>query len=462
MNEASFQIFYRVFPVAANILQAACMALFVRSFINQPRYRRIKSVIIFGTFMVCSLICDTAAVPQGILGLVLAVLLMAGSRNLGLDRAMAFVLILLYWNARVAAGLINDSVFFVLEQFFPPCSEPPELLYLRTAAMVTLFLLAHTALLAVMLYLLRRQLEKNPIPLRRLEICYISLIPAAGILFGQMIARLLFEQKDGVLLLLYERHPVFLAVVPLLAVLFFAGSCLTIMFQQEMTLLREENAGFLIKRQQIQAIHARIREAEQHYAYIRRLKHEMRGYLTNIRGLAQAGEYENLKEYISQIDGNLHDLKLEIQTGNPVTDITLSDIKEQCLRRNISFEPDFHYPKSQGYDAVDLGIILQNLLWNALEACEKMTADRRYITLTGRQKGRFFLIEVKNSFEGDILWDQAGNPSTTKKDNAVPHGIGLSNVRRETKKYTGELELSVNQQQFCATVMLQERSNYES
>ena len=39
------------------------------------------------------------------------------------------------------------------------------------------------------------------------------------------------------------------------------------------------------------------------------------------------------------------------------------------------------------------------------------------------------------------------------------HGVGLSNVRRETEKYMGELELKADQQEFSATVLLQERSD---
>ena len=78
--------------------------------------------------------------------------------------------------------------------------------------------------------------------------------------------------------------------------------------------------------------------------------------------------------------------------------------------------------------------------------------------LTGKRKGRFFLIEVKNSFIGEVVFGQDGLPVTMKED--VPmHGIGLSNVRREAEKYMGELELNANQQEFSATVLLQERSS---
>ena len=117
-----------------------------------------------------------------------------------------------------------------------------------------LFLVSHAAMLAVMLYALQRQMRKQRMTLHRWELCYISLVPTAGILFGQVISRLLIEFKDGVLLQLYERHPAFLAVIPVLALLFYAGAYLTIAFQQGMAALREEQANYFVEHQQTQAI----------------------------------------------------------------------------------------------------------------------------------------------------------------------------------------------------------------
>ena len=74
-------------------------------------------------------------------------------------------------------------------------------------------------------------------------------------------------------------------------------------------------------------------------------------------------------------------------------------------------------------------------------------------------KGRFFLIGVKNSFVGEVIFGQDGLPVTTKQEDAPMHGIGLANVRREAEKYMGELELKAVQREFSATVLLQERSS---
>lgn len=157
------------------------------------------------------------------------------------------------------------------------------------------------------------------------------------------------------------------------------------------------------------------------------------------------------------MDESMRDFELTLQTGNPVTDVIVGDIQRQCLNLDICFDVEFHFPNPQAYDAFDVGVILQNLLQNAVEACEKVHRDKRFIVLMGKKKGRFFLIEVKNSFTGKVAFGQDGLPATTKQQDTPMHGIGLANVRRVAEKYMGELELKAGQEGFSAAVLLQER-----
>ncbi len=457
MSETGFRIFNRVFSAAAELLYAGLLAAFFRSFLPRER-RRPGTLLAFSIYLLFELACSRAALPQGSFALVLTALLLAASRWMGLSRSLTFLLTLFYFNARISSGLMVQSLYFIMERSIPFRLEPPEAVFLRAASLVILFLVSHAAILAVMLCALQRQMRKQSMALQRRELCYLSLVPTAGILFGQVISRLLIEFKDGVLLQLYERHPAFLAVIPVLALLFYAGAWLTVAFQQGMAALREEQATYFVERQQTQAIRARIHEAEQFYTRIRQLKHEMRGHMTNIKGLVQSGEYASLEDYIAKMDESMSGFELTLQTGNPVTDVIVNDIRRRSLDLGIRFQVDFHY-RPPGFDAFDVGIILQNLLQNAVEACEKVSEGERFIVLTGKRKGRFFLIEVKNSFTGEVVFGQDGLPVTTKQEDAPMHGIGLANVRREAERYMGELELKVVQQEFSAAVLLQERSN---
>jgi hypothetical protein len=457
VSETGFRIFNRVFSAASELLYAGLLAAFFRSFLPRER-RRPGTLLAFSIYLLFELACSRAALPQGSFALVLTALLLAASGWMGLSRSLTFLLTLFYFNARISSGLMVQSLYFIMERSIPFRLEPPEAVFLRAASLVILFLVSHAAILAVMLCALQRQMRKQSMALQRRELCYLSLVPTAGILFGQVISRLLIEFKDGVLLQLYERHPAFLAVIPVLALLFYAGAWLTVAFQQGMAALREEQATYFVERQQTQAIRARIHEAEQFYTRIRQLKHEMRGHMTNIKVLAGQGEYASLEDYIAKMDESMSGFELTLQTGNPVTDVIVNDIRRRSLDLGIRFQVDFHY-RPPGFDAFDVGIILQNLLQNAVEACEKVSEGERFIVLTGKRKGRFFLIEVKNSFTGEVVFGQDGLPVTTKQEDAPMHGIGLANVRREAERYMGELELKVVQQEFSAAVLLQERSN---
>ena len=93
-----------------------------------------------------------------------------------------------------------------------------------------------------------------------------------------------------------------------------------------------------------------------------------------------------------------------------------------------------------------------------------MKEGERYILLSGKCDRKFFLIEVRNSFEGEISFDRDTHlPISVKNRDAADccgvslHGIGLSNVKREAEKYMGDLDIKIKENEFLATVLLQER-----
>lgn len=112
--------------------------------------------------------------------------------------------------------------------------------------------------------------------------------------------------------------------------------------------------------------------------------------------------------------------------------------------------------------AFDIGIILNNLLDNAIEACEKLEQEQRYINLTLKKKNHFLLIEVENSFDGKVIWEDGGIvPMTTKQsdlpDILMEHGIGLKNVKDVADHYLGDMDIKIKNDVFKVTVMLQQK-----
>lgn len=148
-------------------------------------------------------------------------------------------------------------------------------------------------------------------------------------------------------------------------------------------------------------------------------------------------------------------------TGNPVTDVVINEAAAQAENLKCEFQTDFSFPEGSGISATDVGIILNNLLDNALEAVAVITEKERYIKLTGERKESFFLIRAENSFDGKILKDKDGSIVSKKKHEADGdlHGIGLKSVMSIADKYLGAMDVSVEDKVFMVKVMLQSTEN---
>ena len=239
-------------------------------------------------------------------------------------------------------------------------------------------------------------------PLHVRELCYLLLTPVTGILFGTVIFRLLIVVKDHTVFDLFEQFPVFGAILPLVALLFYAGILITIASYQKMTDLQEERETFFVEQQQVHAIQERMAQEEQFYDGVRQMRHEMKNHMTNIKGLIKSGSYADVEQYIDKMDESMSTFALTVSTGNAVTDVIVNDKRTAAEKQKTTFTADFIYPASDGYHAYDVGIILNNLLQNALEAVALVQENERYVSLTGKRKKRFFLIQVKNAFAGEV------------------------------------------------------------
>ena len=126
----------------------------------------------------------------------------------------------------------------------------------------------------------------------------------------------------------------------------------------------------------------------------------------------------------------------------------------------IDFQVQFCYEAGDGISVFDMGILLNNLLDNAMEACEKLEQSQRYIRLALKRKDHFLLLEVENSFDGVIKWEQGSPVPASRKEKEpgawMEHGIGLKNVKEIAERYLGVMDIKINGNIFRITVMLQE------
>lgn len=470
MSETGFMLFQNIVGRIQTVLYAGGMTFVFYPFMvrRKDRWQNVlkKAAIVFLDYMLVYLICESASVPGWLCMIIVIVLLVVSSRFLSMEKNDTFLLVTLFFSIKEMSRLITESLNYVFSKKIVQGLTDKNLIYRNAAISYSVTMALRFILLFVMLRIVMYRLQKKQSKLYIKELCYICLIPIASILFGNVIFRLYFTVKDNIFFSLYEQYPAFIGLVPFITALFYAGIIITIMSYQEMVSLQEEKEKYFVEQQQLLAIQERMGEVEQFYSGIRQMKHEMKNHLTNIKGLAESGSYEEMEQYIARMDESMNVFELTIKTGNAILDVIVNDKQKVADKRGIQFSSEFRYPSSDMYNAYDIGIIINNLLQNALEACEKVTTGKKYIILSGKQKKRFFLINVKNSFEGEVTFDKNTNLPVSTKENVSEkitfmHGIGLSNVKREAAKYLGNMDIKVKKKEFSVTVLLQERSRNE-
>ncbi len=332
-----------------------------------------------------------------------------------------------------------------------------EMYHCMTVGMFCL-VFAYSVLFVAMVLILYR-LMKDVTIMAWQDVILLSILNFVGSMITKIIVGLLTVKIDDELFILFDEKPDLLWKMPLVAVLIFAGEAALIYFWQRYRILLAERQKHFVEEQQVRAMKKRLEEAENFYGSIRRVRHEMKNHMANIKGLAGAGQYGEIEDYVRRMDETMQELEYKYVTGNAVTDVILNDKCRRAEKAGIRFEADFRYGGE--IPVFDLGIILNNLLDNAIEACEKMEPGKGFIRLALKRKKQFLLLNVENSFDGAVpIRKGSPLPATTKQsilpDIVTEHGIGLENVRDIAERYFGGVNIKVKGDVFHVTVMLQQ------
>ncbi len=291
------------------------------------------------------------------------------------------------------------------------------------------------------------------------DVMLLSVLNIVGSILTNIVVGLYAVEVEQGVFYLFNEQPDLLWKMPAVAVLIFAGEAALIYFWQRYQMLLSERQKHFAEEQQVKAMKKRLEEAENFYGSIRKVRHEMKNHMMNLKGLAESGQYREIEGYVQKMDETMQALEYKYTTGNAVTDVILNDRWRRAEQAGIRFEAEFQY--NGGIPVFDLGIVLSNLLDNAIEACEKLEPGKGFIRLGLRQKKQFWLLDVENSFDGSVLLKEGNTlPLTTKQTRmppiAIEHGIGLENVRDIAERYFGGVNIKIEGNIFHVTVMLQQ------
>lgn len=289
------------------------------------------------------------------------------------------------------------------------------------------------------------------------EALFLSIYSVVSYCIAYMIAQVMVVPLDeGVFILLDEKRNLRIAL-PILALLIFVGEMTAIATWQRYRRLLEEDLLLQEQVQEQEYIRKRIEYTEKYHDQIRTLRHDMAGKLMILKSFLENGKYNDASEFLSEMDVELNSNSMRFSTGSPVTDVVINEAAFQAEKLGCEFTCDFFFTSDKGISAVDMGIVLNNLLDNALDAVSDIPDDKRYIKLSGNLKDNFFLIKVENSFDGKVIRGNDGRIVSRKKGtkDENQHGIGLKSVMHIADKYLGTTDVKSEATVFEVKVMLQ-------
>ena len=182
---------------------------------------------------------------------------------------------------------------------------------------------------------------------------------------------------------------------------------------------------------------------------IDKFSHDMKNHLICIKNLAKTEESE---KYIEKINFEINQNTVDFNTGSPILDIIFYEKSLICIDKKIEYQFDVDYSKCEFIDVIDTCSIFSNLLDNAIEACDKITQGKRFISIKGNKINNFFVIKCENSKINDILYE--GKNIATDKENKDLHGIGLKSIRDSFEKYDGVINIEISDEKFTLSGFL--------
>lgn len=240
-----------------------------------------------------------------------------------------------------------------------------------------------------------------------------------------------------------------------LALLYYAVAVITIIvvtvLYQGIKAGQEEKLQNELLAAQVESIQHHISQVESVYQNVRGIRHDLANHIITLEELYAGNRKEEALNYADELKTQLAKVSGEIKSGNPVTDVILQGRKYEAEKRKIRFCCDFHYPIESGINAFDLSVILNNALQNAIE---NAAGAKPYISILSYRKRNACMIEISNSFVGNLQWNVESGLPFSSKEKSDRHGYGLANIRRTAVKYCGDIDIAAEDGEFRLTIML--------
>lgn len=233
------------------------------------------------------------------------------------------------------------------------------------------------------------------------------------------------------------------SILYLLIVVFFGVISRTLKEDED---LRHQEAVFQMQRKQYDELNAFLKQSQVY-------RHDMRHLIRTLNDLANAGEYEELREFIHQANENMPENPVKFFCKDSAINALLNFYAEEMRKDEVTADFQIDLPAMESRQLVDLSGLLSNLLENALLALRDIPAEERRFALTIRTMNQTTLYIVSsNAFDGRYR-RRRGKYLSTRLDQGGS-GIGLDSMQTVAERYGGSMSAYHQGNNFFVDIMM--------
>lgn len=236
-----------------------------------------------------------------------------------------------------------------------------------------------------------------------------------------------------------QQMPAFILLLILLP-FFYCHIFSTLAYQQEAhETAEQEKIQFL----QVASLLSRIEEFRASNAQLQQERHNFRHKMRTIAALAEKEDLAAINQVITEYTQALPETGPDDYCEHKILDAVLAFYLGLAKRKGIQITTKLIFPESLPVNETDLATALANALENAIQACEKIEMPKRYIEVKSIIHPQFML-QVRNSFDGLIAFDEDGIPLTTRKG----HGFGTRSIAAFCRQTNTFYEFGAEENEF--------------
>lgn len=188
----------------------------------------------------------------------------------------------------------------------------------------------------------------------------------------------------------------------------------------------------------------------QHVQETRRIRHDFRQQMVVIRGLAEKGNLNELKKYLSDYQSSMPAPYISL-CANPAVDAIASYYNDLCRESGIPVKWAINLPRELSMPEPEFCMMLGNLLENAIDAAKILPPAKRKMQVISHMASPSMLVLIVENSHNNLVRKKGHRFLSTKHSGDA---IGLASVQETVDCYHGDMRIDYDECSFTVNILL--------